>query len=230
MTSSLRFSSAGSLPHNANTLGCPVEPPRDGPATAAEARSREAPEAANAPQAAAIGTVAPAGGAVTASAVRPRRPRPRSPAASRPSTRWTPSASRGPYREDPAAGSAVPSELTAASRIPDTATFPSGHGSGCRGSRSSASPDSISGCCRAHPVPGGIMPAVMARAALTRLAMPAAARAYPMPAATAPSAAVARPPRLSCANMVSSARSPAAVPVPSPSMSWMSAGSIPARR
>ena len=36
------------------------------------------------------------------------------------------------------------------------------------------------------------MPAAMARAALTRLAIPAEARAYPIPAATAPSAAVAR--------------------------------------
>ena len=124
----------------------------------------------------------------------------------------------------------MPSELTAASRVPEAAAFPSGHGSGWRGSRSSASPDSIRGCCRAHPVPGGIMPAAMASAVLTRLAMPAAARAYPIPAATAPSAAVARPPRRSCANAVSSARSPTAVPVPSPSMSWMSVGSTPACR
>ncbi len=91
----------------------------------------------------------------------------------------------------------MPSELTAASRVPEAPAFPSGHGSGSRGSRSSASPDSISGCCRAHPVPGGIVPAAMATAVLTRLAMPAAARVYPMPADAAPSAAVARPPRLS---------------------------------
>ena len=106
--------------------------------------------------------------------------------------------------------------------------FPSGHGSATRGSRSSASPVSISRCCRAHRVPGGIVPTAMARAVLIRLAMPAAARVYPMPAATAPSAAVARPPCRSRANAVSSARSPAAVPLPSPSMSWMSAGSMPA--
>ncbi len=106
--------------------------------------------------------------------------------------------------------------------------FPSGHGSATRGSRSSASPDSISPCWCAHLVPGGIVPTIMARAVLIRLATPAAARVYPIPADTAPRAAVARPPRRSRANVESSARSPALVPVPSPSMSWMSAGSMPA--
>jgi hypothetical protein len=117
----------------------------------------------------------------------------------------------------------VPSEFTAASRVP------SGHGSGCAGIRSSASPDAMSGCGRAQPVPGGIVPAAIATAVLTRLATPAAALVYPILADTAPSAATALPPRLSWASAASSARSLAAVPVPWPSMSWMSRGSIPAR-
>ena len=67
------------------------------------------------------------------------------------------------------AGLAVPSELTAASRVP------SGHASGRSGSRSRVSPASMSGCGRAHPVPGGIVPVAIARAALIRLAIPVAA-------------------------------------------------------
>ncbi len=50
-----------------------------------------------------------------------------------------------------------------------------------------------------------------------------------MQAETAPSAVTALPPRLSCVSAASSAESAAAVPVPWPSMSWMSAGSAPAR-
>jgi hypothetical protein len=87
----------------------------------------------------------------------------------------------------------------------------------------------MSGCGRAQPVPGGIVPAAIATAVLTRLATPAAALVYPILADTAPSAATALPPRLSWASAASSARSLAAVPVPWPSMSWMSRGSIPAR-
>ncbi len=72
------------------------------------------------------------------------------------------------------------------------------------------------------------MPATIATAVLTRLAMPAAALVYPTLADTAPNAATALPPCLSQASAASSAESPAAVPVPWPSMSWTSAGSMPA--
>ena len=149
---------------------------------------------------------------------------PRRASPSRRSTRGPLRASRRPRCPAIAAPSAVPSEFTAASRVP------SGHGSGRVGNRSSASPDSMSGCGRTQPVAGGMVPAAITTAVLTRLAMPAAALVYPMPAQTAPSAATVLPPRLRCARVASSAESAAAVPVPWPSMSWMSAGSIPARR
>ncbi len=74
----------------------------------------------------------------------------------------------------------MPSEFTAASldrRAPEGPGSPSGQGSGPVGSRSNVSPNAMSGCGRMHPGPGGIVPAAIATAALTRLAMPAAALA-----------------------------------------------------
>jgi hypothetical protein len=177
------------------------------------------------------GSAIPGGDAASSpSAGRRRRPaRPPWPW-SRRSTRWTPGTSREPVRPCIAATSSVPGELTAASRVRPAPAVPSGHGSGCPGSLSRASPDSISGCGRTHPVPGGIVPATIARVVLIRLAMPAAALVYPRQAETAPSAAAVAAPRLSWVNAISSARSAVAVPMPWPSISWMSAGSTPACR
>jgi len=118
---------------------------------------------------------------------------------------------------------AGPRELTAARRVP------SGQASGADGMRSRAAPDSISGCGCGQPVPGGIVPATIAVTVLIRLATPAAARACPMHAETAPSAATSVPPWRSRVSMASSVASASVVPAPCPSTMATSEGPTPAR-
>ena len=116
-----------------------------------------------------------------------------------------------------------PTEVTPASLIR------SGQGSAASGTRRRASSLAIRGCGRAHPVAGGMMPAAIARVALMSPAAPAAALVCPMLALTEPSAASRGDAWRISASEVSSARSPEAVPVPSPSINWTSDGSTRAR-